>query len=142
MRIGDLMTRNVATVRPDSSVSEAAKLMSQHNVGSIPVCEGNRIVGILTDRDITLRNVAAGANPDQTKVRDIMSTDLVTGNPQMDIHEAAHIMAQRQIRRLPVVENGNLVGIVAIGDIAVEPKFGDEAGEALSNISKPASPKM
>jgi len=129
------MTTDVRTVTPNATVKDAAQIMHNVNVGSVPVVENNRLVGIVTDRDIVLRTIAKGQDPN-TKVCDIMSRNVKTITPDTEVHEAAEIMAQKQIRRLPVVDNGNLVGIVSIGDLAVEGKYEDEAGEALHDISK------
>lgn len=129
------MTTDVKSVSPNDSLSQAALLMEQLNVGSVPVVDNNKVVGIVTDRDIALRNVARGQNPNQ-KVSDVMTTNVTSAPPDMDVHSAADIMASSQIRRLPVVDNGNLVGIVAIGDLAVEDIFENEAGEALHDISQ------
>lgn len=135
MKIKDIMTTDVKSVSPNDSISQAALLMEQLNVGSVPVVDNNKVVGIVTDRDIALRNVARGQNPNQ-KVSDVMTTNVTSAPPDMDVHSAANIMASNQIRRLPVVDNGNLVGIVAIGDLAVEDIFENEAGEALHDISQ------
>lgn len=135
MKIREIMTTDVKTVSPTDTVSQAASAMEQLNVGSIPVVDNNKVVGIVTDRDIVLRNVARGQNPDQ-KVSDVMTANITYATPDMDVHSAADIMATHQIRRLPVVENGKLIGIVAIGDLAVEDIFENEAGEALHDISK------
>lgn len=141
-QLKDIMTSKVATVSPQQTVQEAARLMSQHNVGSIPVVDNGKCVGIITDRDIALRAVSQGQAPGSTKVQTVMTTSPVTGSPQMDVHEAANLMAERQIRRLPVVDNGKLAGIVALGDLATQNIYQNEAGEALSGISVPASPTM
>ncbi|MEB1807349.1 MAG: CBS domain-containing protein [Bacillaceae bacterium] len=134
-----IMTTNVASVTPHDTVQKAATLMKELNVGSIPVVENGQVMGIITDRDITLRTTASGIGS-QTPVSQCMTDHVVTANSMMDIHEAAQLMAQQQIRRLPVVENGQLVGMVAIGDLAVENIYQNEAGEALSSISNPAFP--
>ncbi|MGO4889707.1 CBS domain-containing protein [Anaerobacillus sp. MEB173] len=136
----NLMTTNVATVSPQQSVQEAAKLMEQHNVGSIPVVENGQLRGIITDRDIALRATAHGIDSN-TQVSECMTTDVVMANSSMDVHEAANLMAQRQIRRLPVVDNNQMVGIVAIGDLATVDIYENEAGEALSSISTPSKPE-
>ncbi|GAB6158752.1 CBS domain-containing protein [Desulfotomaculum varum] len=141
-QLKEIMTPQVATVSPQQTVQEAAQLMSQYNVGSVPVVENGRCVGIVTDRDIALRAVSQGHNPSTTKVQTVMTTGVVTGTPQMDVHEAANIMAQRQIRRLPVVENGRLAGIVSLGDLATQNIYQNEAGQALSDISEPSAPTM
>lgn len=140
MKVRDLMTKSVAYVNPTTSVTEAATLMQKHNVGSIPVCESNKIVGIITDRDIVVRNIAHGKNPAVTSVKDVMTTQVTTGNPDMDISQATRLMADNQIRRLPIVENNNLVGMLALGDIAVNTNSDTEASEALSEISEPTKP--
>lgn len=142
MKIKDVMTKDVAYVDVNDNVERAAQLMSEYNVGSIPVCENNRVVGIVTDRDITLRSVAKGIESSGQNVRSIMTSNPVTGSPEQDIHDAARIMSERQIRRLPIVDQGRLVGIVALGDIAVEPTLSDNAEEALKNISEPSSPSI
>lgn len=142
MRLRDIMTSGVESVSPGSTVLDAAKKMKSRNVGSIPVCEGDKIVGIVTDRDIVLRTVADGKDPKTSRCEEIMTRELILGSPDMDVHQAAQIMADEQIRRLPVADNGRLVGIVAIGDLAVKPIFVNEAGDALSDISKPSQPLM
>lgn len=135
MKVMDVMTRNVATVNRNDSVEKAAELMSEHNVGSIPICDNNKVVGVITDRDIALRSVAKGSD-NNIKVGDIMTSNPVVANKEMDIHDAARIMSERQIRRLPVEDNQNIVGIVSLGDIAIEPKHENEAQKALSSISE------
>ena len=139
MQIGDIMSKNVACAKPQDTVEKTAQMMKELNVGSIPVCDGNKVVGIVTDRDIALRCVAQGGNT-KAPVTDVMTTNPVTACPTMDIHEAAKIMSSKQIRRLPVVDNNSLVGMIALGDIAVEPKLADNAGDALNDISYPSNP--
>jgi CBS domain-containing protein len=139
MKVRDLMTTNVTAANINSSVTEIAKNMKDLNVGAIPVCDNsNNVVGIVTDRDIVLRNVADGGN--KTKAQDVMSGHVVSVAPDTHAHEAARIMAENQIRRLPVVENGKLVGILSIGDFATQDIYVNEAGEALSSISTPSRP--
>jgi CBS domain-containing protein len=142
MKVREIMTKDVATLNADDSVERAAQLMKQYNVGAIPVCKEEDVIGIITDRDIALRSVAQGENSRNQKVREVMSSNPVLVNSETDIHDAARIMSERQIRRLPVVENKNLVGIVSLGDLAVESNLQDNAGEALTNISEPATPFM
>lgn len=137
MKVKEIMTRDVISVSPQTPVTEVAKLMKEYNIGSVPVCDGNRIVGIVTDRDIVIRDVAYGKNPSEVVARDVMTAGLTTINAENDIHDAARVMAEKQIRRLPVVEEGRLVGMLALGDIAVTNRLHDDAGEALSDISKP-----
>lgn len=141
MKVRDLMTKDVRTADTNTSLTEVAQNMKNLNVGSIPVCDNNKnVVGIVTDRDIVLRFVAAGSNSKNSTAQDVMSTHIISVSPDTDVHEAANIMAKNQIRRLPVVENGKLEGIVAIGDFATQNIHINEAGEALSDISKPSSP--
>lgn len=141
MKVRDLMTTNVRTADVNASLSEVAQSMKTLNVGSIPICDNNRnVVGVVTDRDIVLRSVAEGSKVNSAKAQEVMSTQVVSVSPDTDVHEAANIMAKNQIRRLPVVENGRIVGIVAIGDFATQNIYVNEAGDALSNISKPSSP--
>lgn len=135
LKLKDIMSVNIAKVDSNDSVEKAAQLMKQHNVGSIPVCKNNSVVGIVTDRDIAIRSVANGQTTWQT-VNEVMTQNPVTGSPDMDVHDAVRVMGQKQIRRLPVVDNNSLVGMVSLGDISVEPKLQDNAEQALSNISK------
>jgi CBS domain-containing protein len=116
--------------------------MKKLNVGCIPVTENGRVVGIITDRDVVMRNVADGKTPENTRVDEVMSKSLITATPDMDVHRAADMMAQNQIRRLPVLEKDRMVGIVSIGDLAVRNIYENEAGEALSSISKPSRPSL
>ncbi len=136
MKLNDIMSKDVAFLHPNDSVEQAAWLMKQHNIGSLPVCSDNRVIGIITDRDIALRSVAQGTDVVQT-VSEIMTQNPVLGDPQMDICDAAQIMSDNQIRRLPVVENDQLVGMVSLGDISVDPSLSPDAANALSNISQP-----
>ena len=140
MNIGKIMTANIASVNRETTLAEAANLMKEHNIGSIPVCDGNKIVGIVTDRDIVLRGIAEGNELTSITCGKVMSPDLALGTIDMDVRVAAEIMANRQIRRLPVVDNGRLVGMVSLGDLATEPKLTNEAGDALNDISKPSRP--
>jgi CBS domain-containing protein len=134
--IRDVMTPNPSTLSADSSVAEAAKLMKREDVGAIPVVEGERLVGTVTDRDITIRVVAEGKDPSSVSMREIASTDLVTIDPQQKLGEALRLMADHQVRRLPVVEeDGRLVGIVAQADVAQEAEPA-QVGEAVEEISK------
>ena len=135
MKVRDIMTRNVACVSKEDSIEQAAQLMRQYDVGSIPVCQNNEVIGIVTDRDITIRSSADGQN-NTGKCGDIMTTNLVVGDPEMNVDEAARLMSDRQIRRLPIMENNSLVGIVALGDISLEPSYQNKAEEALKNISR------
>ncbi|MCR4436271.1 MAG: CBS domain-containing protein [Clostridiales bacterium] len=141
MKVKDIMTRSVAYVNPASTVTEAAQLMQKHNVGSIPVCDQNGVIGIVTDRDIVVRNIAHGKNPTQTPVKDVMTSSVTTVTPDMDISEVTRMMASSQVRRVPVVENNRLVGIVSLGDVATDAKFQTEVSGTLSEISTPSKPE-
>lgn len=141
MELRDVMTTQVAVVGPDNTVMDACKLMQIHNVGALPVCQQDgKVVGILTDRDIVVRNIANGGDPKTTPVRTIMTREVVCASPGMEVEEAAELMSQHKIRRLPVVQNDRLIGMVSIGDIATRYRFVSEAGEALSEISEPSRP--
>lgn len=135
-RIRELMTDNPKTVDADQSVFDAAQTMRDDDVGLVPVVEGQRLVGTVTDRDIAIRVVAEERDPRSTTVRDIASTDLVTVDPDQGLDEALRLMAQHQVRRLPVVEeDGKLIGIVAQADVA---RHGDDiqTGQVVEQISK------
>jgi len=139
MKVRDIMTKSVVSLNVDDTIERAAELMQQHNIGSVPVCEGNHVIGIITDRDIAIRSSSEGYNSKTKSVRDIMSTNPVTASPDMDICDVSRIMSERQIRRIPIVENGNLMGVVSLGDLAVDPKCDHEAQGALSSISQQES---
>ena len=141
MKIKDIMTKNVAYLNPQATIVDAAKMMEQYNIGSVPVCDQSGVVGIITDRDIVVRNIAQGKASQNTIVKDVMTANVTTVSSDMDVNEASRIMSQQQIRRLPVVENNKVVGMVSLGDLAVDDRFYEEASEALSDISFPARPK-
>ena len=135
-RIRELMTENPKTVSSDATVVEAARVMREDDVGLVPVVDGDRLVGTVTDRDIAIRVVAEERDPNNTTVRETASKDLVTIDPEQDLGEALRLMAQHQVRRLPVVEeDGRLVGIVAQADVA---RHGDdsETGQVVERISQ------
>ena len=136
MKIKSIMTKTIVFISPEDTVILAAQLMKKHNVGSIPVCRDKKVIGIITDRDIALKAVANGSNPATLNVSEIMSSHPILGDPEMDVIEAGKIMGDNQIRRLPIVENDKIVGIVSLGDIAVEPTVQDEAGGILSEVSE------
>ena len=134
MRISEVMTREVTTVRADQTAQEAANFMLQGDAGSIPVTEGDRLIGMITDRDIAVRGVAKGHGPD-TPVRDLMTSGLICAREDDDIDEVATKMSEAQVRRLPVIdESENLVGIVSLGDLSRETE-GEAAHEALEGVS-------
>lgn len=134
--VGELMTRNPRTIERSTSLAEAAKLMKAEDTGVLPIAEGDRLVGVLTDRDIAIRAVAEGRDAKSTTAGDIASTTLVTIDPQQSIDEAMRLMSQHQVRRLPVCEeDGRLVGMLSQADIA-RVASDERIGETVSNISQ------
>ncbi|HZN66047.1 MAG TPA: CBS domain-containing protein [Tepidisphaeraceae bacterium] len=138
MQVSQILTREVETIRPDMPVREAAQRMRSMDVGSLPVCDGRHLLGMVTDRDITIRITAEGRDPANTPVQEAMTPDVAYVFEDQDVQEAARIMQQHQIRRLPVLSRDKqLVGIVALGDVAQTGK--DRlAGDALEKISEPS----
>ena len=136
MKVQDIMTTDVATDTPDSTLEEIASMMKEEDTGAIPIVDDDELVGIVTDRDIVLRCIAEGRDATETNVEDILSEDPVTIEPDADVEEAARIMSQRQIRRLPVVLDGELVGVISLGDIAVKERGDEASGEALEGVSR------
>ncbi|MEH7501651.1 CBS domain-containing protein [Neobacillus drentensis] len=134
-KIRDIMTEEVECCSLLDNVYEVALKMKQLNVGAIPIIDEEKLVGMITDRDIVVRGVAE-KHPGSTKVEDIMSNNLVTVSPDSTSKEAAKLMAEHQIRRLPVVEEGKLIGIVSLGDFAIRELTDDQAKEALTEISE------
>jgi CBS domain-containing protein len=135
-RIRELMTSNPRSLERGSTVTEAARLMRDEDAGIIPVVEGEKLVGTVTDRDIAIRVVAEGRSPESVTVGEIASRELVTIDPQQDLDEALRLMARHQVRRLPVVEeDGKLVGIVAQADVAKRASE-QQTGEVVEDISK------
>jgi CBS domain-containing protein len=142
MDLRDIMTRNVEVVSAGASLKNAAKKMKDLDVGLIPVCDGDRLKGVLTDRDITIRATADGRDPSKTKVSEVMSTDLAYCLEDQEVEEAVSVMEARQIRRLPIVnQDKRLIGIISLADIAVHVGDRDLSGETLEEISAPAEPK-
>jgi len=137
MKVSDVMTTEVETVQMDSTLEEVASIMKIENVGALPVVdEDEDLVGIITDRDIIVRCIAEGKNPADTNVEEVLSHGLETIEPDADVEEAARLMSDKQIRRLPVCEEGELVGMLSIGDLAVKTPRVDASGEALRGISQ------
>ena len=137
MEVRDLMNPSGVSIEPTSSAALAARLISRHNVGALPVCAGDRrLRGVVTDRDIVLRCVAAEEDPAQTLVRDIMTRNCATVSPGDDCREASRVMSVQQVRRLPVVEDGKVVGMISLGDLARSHRYDMEAAQALSEISE------
>jgi CBS domain-containing protein len=136
MRVSEVMTRDVQTVRPDQPVQEAASFMLSADAGSIPVTDGDRLIGMITDRDIAVRGIAKGYGPD-TPVRELMTDDLVVVRIDDDVEDAASKMSDAQVRRLPVIDqNEQLCGIVSLGDLSRETDT-ECAAEALEGVSQP-----
>jgi CBS domain-containing protein len=138
--IQDVMTRDVRTLSPQDNVRQAAQLMDELNVGAIPVCDGDKLVGMITDRDITVRSTAAGQPPEQTRVGDVMSTDVRTCTTNQTVDEVLGKMGDVQIRRVPVLDEQShrMVGIVSLGDMATKHSAGID--HALDEISSPSEP--
>ena len=134
--VREVMTSKLCSIDTDKPVAYAAKMMRDEDVGIAPIVEGDRLVGVLTDRDIAVREVAEGRDPEQVKAAEVASRDVVTLDPEQDLDEALRLMARHQVRRLPVVEeDGRLVGVVAQADVA---KVADErhTGEVVEQISR------
>jgi CBS domain-containing protein len=134
-KITEVMSSNPCAIEANQPVAYAAKMMKDEDVGLAPIVEGDRLVGTLTDRDIVTRVVAEGKDPQSVSVREVASTDLVTIDPEQDLDEALSLMASHQVRRLPVVEGGRLVGVVAQADVAREGKD-KKTGELVEEISE------
>jgi CBS domain-containing protein len=135
--VRDAMTENPSSVDASASVVEAAKMMRDQQVGSLPVTDGDNVVGMITDRDITTSVVAEAADPEKTSVGDVSSGDAISIEPDKDLEDALQLVASNQVRRLPVVEDGKLVGIVAQADIALNENE-EKTGELVEAISEPS----
>jgi CBS domain-containing protein len=135
MHIRDIMTPNPRFVSPDDSIQSAARIMRDEDTGVVPVCDNGRAIGMVTDRDIVVRSVADGGQVNRP-VRDIASRDVIAARPDMSTREAAELMSEHQVRRLPVVDGDRLVGIVSIGDLAVKEAKDSRVGDALEHISE------
>ena len=139
MKIKDVMTSGVECVRPETTLQEAAAKMRSLNVGPLPVCEGDRPVGIVTDRDIVIRAIADGKDPRTARIADVMTKELVTVQETDDVKDAARLMKERQIRRVVVVSpDKKVVGIVSLGDIAVDTHDDKMSGDVLEKVSTDA----
>jgi len=139
MKVHEVMSRGVECVRPDDTLQQAARKMRDLDVGSMPVCDNDRLAGMITDRDLAVRAVAEGWDPKQRHVRDVLSEGVVYCFDDQDVEEAGRVMRERQIRRLVVLNRDKrMVGIVALGDLATKPGAEDTAGKALEEISEPA----
>ncbi len=140
MKVTDIMTTDIQTCAPEATLQEVASKMQELDVGSIPISDGKKLHGIVTDRDIVTRGIAAQISLD-APVSQILSSDMITGTKDMDVEQAASVMAQNQIRRLPIVENDQVVGMVSLGDVAVKDPSNENAGIALEDISEPSEPE-
>ena len=136
MKVKDIMTKQVIGVGPEESVEVAARTLSRYNIGALPVCgTDGKLCGVVTDRDLVIRCMAAGRLPADTKVRQVMTGQVTSVQPDMEVGVAAHLMGRRQIRRLPVTENGKLCGMVSLGDMAVLEDCVMDAADALADIT-------
>jgi CBS domain-containing protein len=141
-RLGQIMTRNVQVIRPEASLFEAASMMKQLNVGVLPVCDGRRLQGMLTDRDVVVRAVADSRDPQLAAVRDAMTAEVVYAYDDDSVEHGAELMRKHQIRRLPIVDRQkDLVGIVSLGDLAVDTGDDRLSGATLERVSEPARPR-
>ncbi|HVG96981.1 MAG TPA: CBS domain-containing protein [Chloroflexota bacterium] len=142
MNVSDVMTRAVDVIHPDSTLDEAAERMRRLDVGPLPVCDGDRLVGMITDRDITVRGTAESRDPVTTRVSEIMTPEVVFTYEDEDVKRAAKLMEDHQLRRLVVLNRDKkLVGIVSLGDLAVETADDKLKGQVLEEISRPSDPE-
>lgn len=139
MKVTEIMTSDIETSSPDETIQDIAMKMGDLDVGAIPVVESGRLQGMITDRDLVIRGIASQF-PLDTPVKRILSPDTVTGHEEMDVEEAAQLMSNEQVRRLPIIKDGDVVGIVALGDVAVEEQDDEDSEVALEEISKPTGP--
>lgn len=136
MKLQDIMTQSPVKIHPDESVAVAARMLTRHNIGVLPVCgTDGKLCGVVTDRDLVTRCMASERPAEQMRVRDVMTGRVISAAPDMETGAAAYLMGREQIRRLPVVENGTLCGMVSLGDLASREESSIEAGDALSDIS-------
>ena len=141
MHIREVMTRGVEVIRPEDTLQEAARKMKSIDVGPLPVCDGERLVGMITDRDIIVRATAEGRDPKTTPVKEAMTPGIVYVFEDQDLDEAAQLMKERQLRRLVVLDrNKKLVGILSLGDIAADHRDDKLSGEVLEKVSEPSEP--
>ena len=136
MKVGDVMTPAPISISKHETVAVAARTLTHYNIGAVPVCSSDgRLCGMVTDRDMVTRCLAAGKDPQRTKVADVMTGGVITAEPDMALKDAAAVMGSKQVRRLPVVEKGKLCGIVSLADLAMNGKNEASAGVTLSQIS-------
>lgn len=142
MKVRDMMTDRVIRVAPEESVEVAARTLAQHNLGALPVCTADgKLCGMVTDRDLVIRCMAANKLPGKTQIRDVMTRQVISVSPDMEAGVAAHLMGSRQVRRLPVTDNGNLCGMVSLGDLAIREDCIMDAADALQDISGQIAPE-
>ena len=140
MKLREIMSGPVVGIHPEETVSVAARMLEHNNIGALPVCgTDGRLCGILTDRDIVTRCLAAGKQPQTTSVREVMTAKIYVGRPDMEVSLAAGLMGKEQIRRLPVMDKGKLCGMVSLGDLARKEESSIDAGDALIEISSQLS---
>ena len=138
MKVNEILTHDPEVIRPETALIEAAQKMKSMDIGMLPICDGDRLVGVITDRDITVRGVAQGHDPKTARVQEVMTPEIIYCFDDEDVKEAAKTMEKKQVRRLPVLNRGKrLVGIVSLGDLAVRTNKEKLAGEVLERVSKP-----
>ena len=136
MQVKDVMTQPAISISPEESAEVAARTLTQYNIGILPVCDaGGKLCGLVTDRDLVIRCMAANRLPGQTKVRQVMTSRVLSVQPEMDTGVAAHLMGREQIRRLPVTRDGKLCGMISLGDIACREESTMDAADALMDIT-------
>lgn len=136
MKVKDIMTNQVIPIHPEETVEVAARKLAHYNIGMLPVCEKDgKVCGIITDRDLVTRCIAANRSAGETKVRQVMTGRVISANADMDVGAAAHLMGRQQIRRLPVTENGKLCGMLSLGDLAAREESVMDAADALNEIT-------
>ena len=135
MQLKEIMTEPVVRIHPEETIAVAARMLEHNNIGALPVCRSDgRLCGMLTDRDIVIRCLAAGKDPEITHVQEVMTGKLYVGRPDMEVSLAAGLMGREQIRRLPVMDQGKLCGMVSLGDMARKEESSSKAGDALGEI--------
>ncbi len=140
MKLREIMSGPVVRIHPEETVTVAARMLEHNNIGALPVCDNDgRLCGMLTDRDIVIRCLAAGKQPQTTSVREVMTAKIYVGRPDMEVSLAAGLMGREQVRRLPIMENGKLCGMVSLGDLARKEESSIDAGDALVEISSQLS---
>ena len=143
MKVKEVMTRDIEKIDADNYIKDAASMMRSMDVGALPVCENDKLVGIITDRDIAIRAVADGLDPSACTVREAMSNDVCWCYEDDDVEKAAQLMEQQQIRRLPVFDRSNrAVGIVSLGDLATRNGNDRLSGEVLQQVSEPPTGQL